>query len=453
MYKRLSMVLFPVLVIALVGAGVWGYREHQAKNAILIKAENQYQRAFNNLAFHMEELNKQLGNALAVGANSSQFHRKCLVNVWRITSEAQGEINQLPLALLPFHKTEEFLSNIAKFSYHTAVRDLTKEPLSEQETATLQALYKRSKELSSELRKIQAQALNEHVRWMDVEVEMAMQDEQSDNSMINGFRTVDQKITEFTDVDFGPSSVNVYEAQHHRTLDGPSINRKEAKRIAYSFLGLPDNIKSIVVENGKGTEFSSYSVTVIDERDEGSRLNVDVSKKGGKILYFMNHRDVPASSLSIAEAIERAESFLDDHQYGDLRPVHYDTYNHTAAITFAAVQDEVIVYPKKLVVQVALDNGEITGLQATDYVFENKEREIGEPHMSQAEARELLNQHFIVQKHELAVVLNDMNEEVLCHEFTGQINGGIYRIFLNSETGMEEKIEHIGAADQGTQQT
>src|SRR5690606_823531 len=137
MYRRLSMVLLPILLIALVGVGVWGYRENQQKNAILIKAENQYQRAFNNLAFQMEELNKQLGNALAVGANSSLFHRKCLVNVWRITSEAQSEINQLPLSLLPFSKTEEFLANISRFSYHTAVRDLTKEPLSEQEVQVL----------------------------------------------------------------------------------------------------------------------------------------------------------------------------------------------------------------------------------------------------------------------------------------------------------------------------
>ncbi len=452
MYKRLSMVLFPVLVLALVGAGVWGYREHQEKNAILIKAENQYQRAFNNLAFHMDELNKQLGNALAVGANSSQFHRKCLVNVWRITSEAQGEINQLPLALLPFNKTEEFLSNIAKFSYNTAVRDLSKEPLSEQETATLQALYKRSKELSSELRKIQSQALSKQVRWMDVEVEMAMQDVQSENSIIDGFKMVDQKVTEFSDVDFGPSSINVYEARHNRKLDGPTIDRQEAKRIAYSFLNLPKDLKSTVTENGKGTEFASYSVTVVDERDEASRLNIDISKKGGKILYFMNHRNVESSKLSVAEATKLAQQFLEKHDYGTLKPINYDTYSHTASITFAATQDGVIIYPKKLVVQVALDNGEITGLQATDYVFENKEREIHQPVMSREEARTLLNKNFEVQQYEQAVIQNDMNQEVLCHEFTGRINGSIYRIFLNSETGMEEKIEHLGAADQQAQQ-
>jgi len=452
MYKRLSMVLFPVLAIALAGAGIWGYREHQEKNAILIKAENQYQRAFNNLAFHMDELNKQLGNALAVGANSSQFHRKCLVNVWRITSEAQGEINQLPLTLMPFNKTEDFLSNISKFSYQTAVRDLTKEPLNDQEVSVLQTLYKQSKELSSELRNIQSKALEQNIRWMDVEVEMATQNMQRDNTIIDGFKTVDKKVTQFSEVDFGPSGMNIFASKQARKLDGPEISRSEARKIASQFMQLPEDLRVNVVENGKGTEYESYSVTVVDEQDDGSRLNVDVSKRGGKVLYFMNNRQVKSSRLSVDDATQQASQFLDEHDYGELTPVSYDTYLNTAAITFAAVQAGVILYPQKLVVQVALDNGEITGLQATDFVYGSHERSVRQPAMSQEEARKLLNANFQVQRHQIALIENDLNEEVICHEFTGKINGGIYRIYLNGETGMEEKIEHIEADDQAAQE-
>ncbi|MEJ9209420.1 germination protein YpeB, partial [Paenibacillus larvae] len=130
MYRRLSMVMFPILLVALIGTGVWGYTEHQEKNSILIKAENQYQRAFHDLSFHMDKLKSELGNALAVHTASTDSYRKGLVNVWRLTSEAQNEINQLPLSLMEFNKTEEFLSKLAKFSYGAAVRDLNKKPLS-----------------------------------------------------------------------------------------------------------------------------------------------------------------------------------------------------------------------------------------------------------------------------------------------------------------------------------
>ena len=60
----------------------------------------------------------------------------------------------------------------------------------------------------------------------------------------------------------------------------------------------------------------------------------------------------------------------------------------------------------------------------------------------------MLNRNFQIQRHQIALIENDLNEEVICHEFTGTINGGVYRIYLNGQTGMEEKIEHIEAAEQ-----
>ena len=88
MYRRLSAVLFPVMTLFFIGAIYWGYQEHQEKNSILIKAENQYQRAFHGLAYHVGQLHDQLGDTLAVHAASNDYHRKGLVNVWRLTSEA-----------------------------------------------------------------------------------------------------------------------------------------------------------------------------------------------------------------------------------------------------------------------------------------------------------------------------------------------------------------------------
>lgn len=39
-------ILIAVLGIAIVGTGYWGYKEHQEKDAVLLHAENNYQRAF-----------------------------------------------------------------------------------------------------------------------------------------------------------------------------------------------------------------------------------------------------------------------------------------------------------------------------------------------------------------------------------------------------------------------
>lgn len=135
-------ILIGILVVGVAGTAYWGYQEHIEKNAILIHAENNYQRAFHDLTYQVDLLNDKIGSTLAM--NSRHQLSPSLVEVWRITSEAQSDVGQLPLTLLPFNKTEEFLANVGEFSYRAAVRDLDKEPLSEDEYKTLESLYEKS---------------------------------------------------------------------------------------------------------------------------------------------------------------------------------------------------------------------------------------------------------------------------------------------------------------------
>lgn len=141
--------------------------------------------------------------------NSKESLSPSLVEVWRITSQAHGDVGQLPLTLLPFNKTEEFLANIGNFSYRTAVRDLSKEPLTGKEYQTLQTLYKRSGDIQSELRNVQHLILKNNLRWMDVEMALAAGKENTDNTIIDGFKTVEKTVTSYDETDLGPTFANL----------------------------------------------------------------------------------------------------------------------------------------------------------------------------------------------------------------------------------------------------
>lgn len=440
MYKRLSVIMFPIVAIALIGAIFWGYKESKDKNLVLIKAENQYQRAFHDLSFHVERLHTEIGNSIAVNVKSQGFQRKCLVNVWRLTSQAQSEINQLPLALLPFNKTEEFLDHIANFSYRTSVRDMTKEPMTEAETKTLKTLYERSKDISKDLRAVQAKVLNQNLHWMDVELALAQKGENIDNSIIDGFKTVDDKVTEYEEVDWGPSVPEIYEKRTFNKLSGVKMNPDQIKKKAAQFLGLNDLSKLIVVENGRGTEYSSYSVNVANKnRSEDNQL--DYTKKGGKLIWFMNSRDVQKKRVSKETAIDKGVAFLQNHSYGSMRAVNYDEYQNTASIIYVTEKNKILIYPEKLTVRIALDDGDVVGLLAADYLQEFKPRNISAPAMTVEKAKEALNPEFKISNHDIALIKNELEQEVICHEFSGRINGTQYRIYINGVTGIEEKIE------------
>ena len=93
-------IIITVLALTVVGAGFWGYQEHKEKNAVLLHAENNYQRAFHDLNYQVDLLHDKIGTTLAM--NSRKSLSPALVDVWRITSEAQNDVGQLPLTLITF---------------------------------------------------------------------------------------------------------------------------------------------------------------------------------------------------------------------------------------------------------------------------------------------------------------------------------------------------------------
>jgi spore germination protein len=445
MYKRLSAIMFPLVTLLCIGSIYWGYQEHQEKNSILIKAENQYQRAFHDLSYHVQQVHKQLGNTLAVNAKSQAYHRKGLINVWRLTSEAQNEVNQLPLTLLPFNTTEEFLSRISNFAYKTAVRDLSKNPLTDDEFKTLKALYQRSDEISNNLQAVQEKVLSKRLRWMDVEVALASEKSVNDNTIIDGFKTVDNKVREYPELNWGPSVATMYQKRTLKMLGGQQVTPEDIKKKAAEFLGLDTTAGIRVVENGQGTEYASYSATVGGGKGRGndSKIELDYTQKGGLLIWYINSRDVIGKKVSLKQARLKADEFLNKHGYKGMKPVSYDEPGNEGVFTFVATQDDVLIYPEKLTVKIALDNGEVIGLQASDYVYEHHARKLPKPKITKDAARKALNPDMKVRSQSLALILNDMSEETLCYEFTGIINKEGYKIYINAETGVEESIEEM----------
>ncbi|AKG35434.1 germination protein YpeB [Paenibacillus durus] len=442
MYKRMSAVLFPLTLILLIGALVWGYQENQEKNAVLLKAENQYQRSFHDLSYHMERLHGELGNVLAVSSTSDGMHRKSLTNVWRITSQAQSEINQLPLTLLPFSKTEEFLSKISNFSYKAAVRDYKTKPISDGEMKNLKALYKNSGEISKNLQEVQHKVITNHLRWMDVESALATEKKAEDNTIIDGFKTVDKRVSAYPELNWGPSVASVYNKRAVKKLNGPPVSPEDIRRKALKYADLGSGAKVHVTENGKGTEWESYTATVSGANEI---VSMDFTKKGGLLISYHNDREVGAPKVSMDDAVVKAGEFLKRKGYSNMTPVSADRYGNMGNFTFVTKQNGVLIYPEKITVRVGLDNGHATGFQSSDYVNEHQEknRKITKPRMSLAEVRKKLNPDLRETYNRLALIENDEGQEVLTYEFGGRINGSKYRLYLNADTGIEESVEEI----------
>ncbi len=444
LYGAISRVLFPVTAVALLGAGMWGYQEHNEKNSILIKAENQYQRAFHDLNYHMDKLHDELGKTLAV--NSRKQATPCLTNVWRLAYAAQSDVGQLPLTLMPFNNTEEFLAKVADFSYDAAVRDLNQQPLTQKEYQNLQKLYKHSKEIQDQLFHVQTKVIDKKLRWMDVETALASDDKKTDNTIIDGFRTVDKKVQEFQDLDWGTTiqSLDKKRQQRIKGLDGKKISKDEAVEAAAKFTGLNRQEASFEVdENGTGEAYSAYSVTVKKGKNDKNPIHLDISKRGGQVVWLLNERDVTEEKISIEEAEKHAAKFLQTHGYPNMVAVENDSYEGLGVFTFVPEQNGVRIYPDAITVKVALDNGDVNGFQAEEYLFNHKQRSIPKPKITAQKARTMVNPNMKITDQHLGIIEGKDGNEKLCYTFTGTLGEDMYTVYINAMNGDEEDIVRI----------
>jgi spore germination protein len=438
-------ILIGVLTIGVVGTAYWGYQEHQEKNAVLLNAENNYQRAFHDLSYQMDLLHDKIGTTLAM--NSRHSLSPSLTEVWRITSEAHSDVGQLPLTLLPFDKTEEFLANIGNFSYRAAVRDLDKEPLSEEEYESLKVLYKHSSDIQDELRNVQHMILKNNLRWMDVELALASGKESTDNTIIDGFKTVEKTVAGYDESDFGPTFVNMQKKdENFKKIKGKAISKQEATQIAKKYMKFDRNAQVKVTENGKGSDYGFYSVSIRNKKT-GQEASMDITKKAGHPIWFINNRDVKKQVLSLNDADNKAATFLKERGFKDLEIFESTQYDNIGVFNFVTNSKGIRIYSEAVKVKVALDNGDIIGVSAGEYLKSFQTREIETPAISLEQARAKVNPNFKVMEDRQAMIVNDLNEDVLCYEFLGTIGDDTYRIFINAKSGIEEEVEKLKNAE------
>jgi spore germination protein len=439
-------VIIVILVIALAGTGYWGYQEHKEKTAVLINAENTYQKSFHELTYEIDLLHDEIGSTLAM--NSRKSLSPSLAEVWRITAEARQDVGQLPLALLPFNKTEEFLANVGDFSYKAAVRDLEKEPLTDTEYKALENLYKEAGDVQEDLRKVQHMVLKNNLRWMDVELALASGKENGDNTIIDGFKTVEKTVSGYGETDFGPGFVDMKKNDaNFNNLPGKKITKKEAVSIAKKYIGFDGNAKTKVTDNGKGSDYGFYSVTV-NNQDTGMEAMMDITQKGGYPIWFLNNRPVNKASISLNDAGNRALAFLKENGFASMELFESAQYDSVGVFTFVTKIGDIRVYPDSVKVKIALDDGTPVGLSAEDYWKNHKNRKPEKPALPLAEARKKINPKLKVMEERQAIIVNDVRQEVLCYEFLGTLGDDSYRIYINAINGDEEKIDKLKEAEQ-----
>jgi hypothetical protein len=105
-----------------------------------------------------------------------------------------------------------------------------------------------------------------------------------------------------------------------------------------------------------------------------------------------------------------------------MKETYYLKENNVLTVNLAYTQDNIIIYPDLIKVKVALDNGEVLGIEATNYYNSHKERrEMAKAKISKEDALKSVNPKLEISSVDMAIIPTEWGTENYCYEIKGRI--------------------------------
>lgn len=450
--RRLNMWrgLTLVLAIVLIGAGVYGYVLYNQRSQYRTFLQNQYQRSFRDLVSDVEDLKILLDKA---EVTASTVESNVLMNqIWKDGYSASESLGQLPISQGIVDKTQKFLNQVSDFSLSISKQNAANQLMNEDQQALLTKLTGHADTLVKDLRAMQQDINSGKIRLGEIaEKGNFYLKKAPGNAMDSNFGKLEKGFAEYPAMIYdGPFSDNVIEGKPKGLANEKDVDMNTAQERAKKFVDGQKVGRIVEVSSGKG-KINTYGLEIIPkDGDRSKSISIDITKKGGRVLWMLDPRMVQQKKLTEEQATEKAKKFLKEQGFGDLTNTYYYKNDNTITITFVGVErDGILVYPDQMKVKVALDNGEIVGFDAYQYLMAHRERDLPKVALTEAQARLKVNKKIQIDRVKLAIIPLPGDKEQLCYEFKGTYNGNHYFVYINVENGNEENILRIIKEENG----
>lgn len=458
-------ITIPLLAIALIASLAWGYTQYRGKRSWELRSENQYNKSFSELSMHVGELETLLAKVRVSNTTPKLF--KSFTDIWRQAYLSQEDMGQLPLASVELAKTKEFLAKVGAFSFNMVNKlnqndnqkavetNIATQVLSEKDWTTLNGLHRQARYLSEQLIALQERMLESTEKWVNVDRISAtfmttdVSSRLDTNKITKGFMMMEDGFKRLPEPELEGNLLNIKPAP--KGITGENISVEQAREIVQKFVDKGSTRYRVNYEGqiNKGN-YPLYHFRLTEESEEGRKTKtadvarLGVTVKGGHVEWMLKEREIPKSSISLDEAKTRAQNYLENRGYMGMTPVATEKFRNIALVSLCPTIHETIIYPEMIKIQVALDNGEILGMDATSYlIFHDPKRVVSSPRLTEDEIRKGRNKNLKMEQIKKAIILNDQFQEILCYECIGTLDHDRFRLFVNASSGMEERIQRI----------
>ena len=427
-----AVILLLLLVVASLGVTVY------SKNEELIRTnENSYNMAFYQLVDEVKDVEAYLAKVQVT--TTSEHSAENLTNLWREANMAQSSLSMLPIESQELEKTQKFLNQVSDYSYSLSRKNIEEEDLSKEDLKNLKDLHGYSVELTNTLIQLSEDINSGRIKWQDFnkEEDVAFA-QQVDNISKDSFNNMSENFHEYSGLIYdGAFSEHLTNSQKIG-LTGNDIDEQEALKRAEDFIG-KENIQKIEKFGlAQNANIAAYNFSIKTNKNEN--ISLAITQKGGHVVYMNSNRDVNSEILQYDEVNKIGKNFLNDKGFPNMKETYYMKQNGFITINYAYVQENVVIYPDLIKLKIALDDGEILGMETTGYLNNHKKRDINTIKITMEEAKNKINKDLQISSQGLAIIPTKWQTEILCYEFKGKIDDTDFLVYINCENGKEQDI-------------
>ncbi|MCR5147086.1 MAG: germination protein YpeB [Clostridia bacterium] len=441
---RHMLTLVVTLIAIIVVLGLYTYKKQRDYRQA---SENAYNMAFFELVDYVDSVEVYLAKALV--SNSPEHGAETLTYVWREANLAQSYLARLPISSNELENTARFLNQVSDYSYSLSRKNIEGQSLTQEELDNLKKLHQYSVELKSTLNQLSADLNNGRISWGELTKKASpVFAQEVSNISKESFSNLEENFHEYAGLIYDGAFSEHMTNPERKGLVGEEIDEETAKKRAIEIVG-QDKIKEIN-SNGltQNANIQCFDFSVV--RNDGDNAWISISQKGGHVVLYNSNKKVSAEVLTQEQANEIGQKFLETRGIYNMKPTYYLKQNGIVTINYAYTQDNVTVYSDLIKLKIALDDGEIMGMETSGYLNSHTKRTFATPKISQDEARSKINKNLEITSEGLAMIPTEYQTEILCWEFKGNVEDRQFLVYINVETGKEEDVLVILETPDGT---
>ena len=438
----LSVICVLLIIVAVLGIILWK-KQTEYRQA----SENSYNMAFYELVDYVENVETYL--AKSVVSSTPEHGAETLTNLWREANLAQSYLSRLPIESQELENTEKFLNQVSDYSYSLSRKNIYNEKLSDDDLKNLKELHTYSVELENTLNQLSEDLNSGRFEWGELTKKGTVAfAQQVDNISKESFSNMEENFHEYSGLIYDGAFSEHLTSNEKKGLTGEDIEEDVAKLKIEEFIG-KNNIKEIQsLGYSENATIPVYDFSVINNNDETA--NISISKKGGHVVSMNANRDVKAETISQEEANSKGKEFLESNGFTSMKETYYLKQDGIVTINYAYYQEGVVIYPDLIKVKVALDNGEVLGIETSGYLNNHTIRDLKKVKITREQAKKDLNKDLEIISEGMAIIPTEWKTEILCYEFKGKVDEKEFLVYINAENGREEDVLVITNTPNGT---